>query len=721
MQYTLNEELPVITNLKLTNFKRHKELDLSFTDGLNILIGDNYKGKSSVLQGIMFALGGYSAVPGGKAVAVNDEAKNAGAELTWNMAGQVFHVKRSGSNATLSRDGEEIAKGASPVAAELAKLFGMADRRFRQLKHSAQKQTEALLTLGVAELHKIIEEISGADVVSQVIEACKVVESEAKGGLEALPEGDVPALSQQEETLRTSLLAKDRSLKDAKKQRETLQAQREAAGQALTQAQQHNAAQEAAQREIDQLSVLAAQETAAGNAAADRMAQATDAAAPLESLEIQARAAQDELNRVAGVAGAVKQAKALVGSLQARASQYGLDLEAAQDELDACPMPNGLEEAKVEVEALRDQYTAKHAEWTSLQHSAKNCACPTCQRPFEDADPQALAAKAAEAEREVQAAQGAYTNMKAALDQAVKMAADHEKAAAALVRAQEKVQENAQALTEAEASLQALGPCDEATLAELQAEVTKLQGQVTVARQARAVFDAANRECSAAQQRAQQYLDRIEALGEPEALVDTAPLAEAVQDLGRQLTEKETVVAAAEEGYRIEYGSWKEAETNLKAAKAAEEKRTQLTHRLATAGQLKKFLASNRDRYLASVWDGITSQASTFASACTDGHIARIVRKENGSFAYVEGEVERPIDAASGAQRSLMGLGVQLALDGLLPCPWQTLLLDEPAADMDTQHSLAMSSILSAEGKQLIVVTHRELDGAVAQNVIEVA
>jgi len=117
----------MLTKLKLTDFKRHKELELDLTQGLNIIVGQNYSGKSSILHGIRFVLGGYSAVPGGKAVAVRDGAKNAKGELFWEMGGSTFHMKRSGSNATLSRDGEEIAKGATPCAAELEKLFGMSD------------------------------------------------------------------------------------------------------------------------------------------------------------------------------------------------------------------------------------------------------------------------------------------------------------------------------------------------------------------------------------------------------------------------------------------------------------------------------------------------------------------------------------------------------------------------------------------------------------------
>ena len=47
-----------IKKVILSNFKRFKNLELEFDDELNILIGDNESGKSSVLLALDLALGG---------------------------------------------------------------------------------------------------------------------------------------------------------------------------------------------------------------------------------------------------------------------------------------------------------------------------------------------------------------------------------------------------------------------------------------------------------------------------------------------------------------------------------------------------------------------------------------------------------------------------------------------------------------------------------------
>ena len=75
--------------------------------------------------------------------------------------------------------------------------------------------------------------------------------------------------------------------------------------------------------------------------------------------------------------------------------------------------------------------------------------------------------------------------------------------------------------------------------------------------------------------------------------------------------------------------------------------------------------------------------------------------------------------AASGLQRSVMGLGIQIAMSQMMPSPLSSLLLDEPSADADEERSLAMSSLLAATHDQIIMVSHRQLDGAVASNTIE--
>src|SRR3972149_5505627 len=51
----------MLRKLKLQNWKSHAETELQFSKGINVLVGPMGSGKSSVLQGICFAL--FGSVP----------------------------------------------------------------------------------------------------------------------------------------------------------------------------------------------------------------------------------------------------------------------------------------------------------------------------------------------------------------------------------------------------------------------------------------------------------------------------------------------------------------------------------------------------------------------------------------------------------------------------------------------------------------------------------
>ncbi|MGB5989393.1 MAG: AAA family ATPase [Marinifilaceae bacterium] len=48
-----------VNKITIKNFKKFKELDLTFKDGVNILIGNNASGKTSILEALKILLGGY--------------------------------------------------------------------------------------------------------------------------------------------------------------------------------------------------------------------------------------------------------------------------------------------------------------------------------------------------------------------------------------------------------------------------------------------------------------------------------------------------------------------------------------------------------------------------------------------------------------------------------------------------------------------------------------
>lgn len=714
----------MLRTLKLRDFKRHKNIEVNFTPGLNLLIGGNYKGKSSILHGIRFLLGGYSAVPGGKAVAVNDEATNAAGELTWVMNGHEYHIERKGSNATLSQDGEPIAKGAKPVAAELEKLFGMDDGRFGQLKYSAQKQTESLLTLGTTKLHQIIEEISGADLVNKVADLCKVVETECQGGLAVLPETDPAALEKALAAKVTELQGLHETMTQAKAAAQVTGEEYEANRTSLQEVKDFNARMDALQQQRTQLADQLNQWRAAYNQAL--VSQESVEVGDLDAATAALAAAQAAISAYQGTAAKVNRINASIAGLEAEISKQAGRMEqltAEVDEAEAALEGVDLDSARAKLNGLSANLGGTTRELAMAQQAAHSAVCPTCHRAMEGVDPAALEAKVQSLQQAVaalQAEQRQQATVVASIEQAIN---HHKKLFGDLSLLDSSVTSLRQQLAGAQ---EALGQAvydgfEPGALPGLQHALAEAQEYRDQVQRATALAEAAAAQAAKAWVQVVSLQESLDALEEVQPVVPTEGLEAAVAKLKQALETTRYQVASAEEAYRREYAVWQRLGAEVEQAKASATQRASLAARMATAGQLRKFLLKNRDRYLSEVWQGVMARASSFASACTDGYIERIERTESGDFTYVEGGVVRPIEAGSGAQRSIMGLGVQLALSSLLPCPLDTLLLDEPTADADAQHSLAMATMLAGDGRQLILVSHRELDTAVAQNVIEVA
>jgi DNA repair exonuclease SbcCD ATPase subunit len=135
---------------------------------------------------------------------------------------------------------------------------------------------------------------------------------------------------------------------------------------------------------------------------------------------------------------------------------------------------------------------------------------------------------------------------------------------------------------------------------------------------------------------------------------------------------------------------------------------------------LLKYLRTSRDRFTQDVWAQFLVRASRFVKDCTDGRVTDLDRDEDGSFRYMEGGNWYTLAEASGCQLNLMGLAVQMALADVAPCPLNVLIADEPTDSMEEEHSLAAMVALSSCGRQVICVTHKDLDRSLFDNVHEI-
>ena len=157
------------------NFKKLGNFSAEFKDGLNIIAGENFQGKTTLLQAIEAAFFGTGVVPVKKENIPTWGQNNFKLELWFALdEGDVFYVvTRNKSTAKLIRhtsgmEPELIANGNTPVTAEIEKLLGLAARDYNLFVQSKQGESSGILTFGATALNRKVEEFAGVDMIDKV-------------------------------------------------------------------------------------------------------------------------------------------------------------------------------------------------------------------------------------------------------------------------------------------------------------------------------------------------------------------------------------------------------------------------------------------------------------------------------------------------------------------------------------------------------------------------
>jgi DNA repair exonuclease SbcCD ATPase subunit len=214
---------------------------------------------------------------------------------------------------------------------------------------------------------------------------------------------------------------------------------------------------------------------------------------------------------------------------------------------------------------------------------------------------------------------------------------------------------------------------------------------------------------------ARAKIAELQAMRPDGPVIDVTPFERAVAELGVTVADTSQTLESARYNLRSQEQALQNLVTDLERAQALADKITRYTRERQTSTRLTKYLRDNRDRFMAELWGQITAYAGAFAAQCTGGAISGVSRSADGTFRFSEDGFEDEMVTASGSQRSIMSLGIQLALDTLLPDTLGALLLDEPTADMDAEHASTLTTALANANRQIIMVSHREMDAAIAQ------
>lgn len=159
----------MIHSISMANWKRHHEKTFFFSDGLNIIKGENEAGKSLIFEAIDFALHGSVALR----LAVSAYPKNLTSILEFSIQDRKYKIHRTLKKAEMFLEDQLIASGTKAVDAEVRKTFGYSRNVFLVANYSSQDAISYLSKMKPMERKNTIDNVVGLSAVEQLITECK--------------------------------------------------------------------------------------------------------------------------------------------------------------------------------------------------------------------------------------------------------------------------------------------------------------------------------------------------------------------------------------------------------------------------------------------------------------------------------------------------------------------------------------------------------------------
>ena len=729
------------------NFKKLGNFTAEFKDGLNVIAGENFRGKSTLLQAIEAAFFGTGVVPVKKENIPTWGQTNFKLELWFALdEGDVYYVlTRNKTTAKLIRHtagiGEElVANGNTPVTAAVEALLGLASRDYNLFVQSKQGESSGILTFGATALNRKVEEFAGVDMIDKV-------QGEAQRRATSFS-GKADAKGVSEDAMAAALA----ELRLATENAQLAGTNVEAAQQALEALAPVTLEQPKAASELrtavqfaselsnsldaaERAKTVAAERVSETQARFDKLPRVCSDSLQeeLDSLQTQGTTLKEELKALQDQDGDYNRAEAKATELRAvvdtQFADYipdedGAHLDAAEAELAA------KQEARTKANELVGTTKATYDNLKSLATGAK---CPTCNRAKEDHDPAKLEAEATAAKAAWEAAQASVKTL------SIEINALHTKITAL-----------ADALFQYNSAAIAARAAEEA-LAKLTAvDKTALDQKAAAYQEVRDAWALSNQKHKAAAETNKAYTDEEKLLNQRKSELATADALVAVldqqwADLPEPPTAEEVQQAElAELEYRTATDAWKERNTNL--TNTLTSAKTTHTHQvqLQTLAQgrvddytkkneearddllqsqrynrLVQFLRTRRQEYMKDVWDTIMAVSSKLVRVSSKDSITKLTN-EDGDFHFVEEGISAPTSSASGAQKAFIGTAVKVGLARALYGSDSLLIFDEPTESCSEQYASSMAAMIASSARQVLLITHRENDQALADHIINV-
>lgn len=752
-----------LLSIVTTNFKKLGSMTADFTLGLNVIAGDNAQGKSTLLEAIGVCLFGVSMSSSKKENIPTWGQTKFEIELGFQLPCGTYSLTRNGSTAKLLRlpteagaKPEIVANGNTAVTDEVESLLGLSAKDWNLFVQSEQGSSAGILKYGAAALNRKVEEFAGVDLIDKV-------QAEAQRQA-TINTGKADAKSVDEEVLKAAEEALVAAVSTVNEANAAVRATTEA----LEQHGEFNASQPASSAAMRQALadvVTLSNKIGVAEVQVKNMQERVDEAkARLEGRSLQDEAAlraemqqarntggelavaeknlQDELAHRKAVQQDTDESDLVLDTRQVEFNADWAEFEEDEVIAEIALLDKAIPAAETELAARQEEVGKAKGAYDNLSMLSAGAVCPTCNRAKEDHDPANLAEEAEEAKQYWETRKASVAELQKGLTASKTRRTELQGKLAAYNAAAAAVDKATEAFKSNTAALAALRKAEV-----IQAELDAATAALTASREAYADLNAKLKGLTAANE---AFNADTEAL----AKADKALLANEVtlQLLNDELeampeppTDAEVRAAeVAETAYQEALNRWKEKRAELQAAvnaaalelkhcsqlrDLAEEKLTGLQADIAAAlehqvaakkySRLVQFLRERRQQYLKEVWDTILGVASKLVRTASKDLITRI-GNDDGEFQFEEEGIMAPASSASGAQKAMIGVSLRIGLARALYGKDSLLIFDEPTESCREHNAASLAAMIAGSAKQVLLITHRETDQALAENIVNV-
>ncbi len=233
----------ILDRLVLKNFKRFRNAEIFFKDGITGVLGNNGTGKSSLVQAIFFALYGVQATGIAADYVVSGFAspkEKCEVRLEFRIGGDNYTVvrtfkkgKSANHDASFYREKKLVATGVSQVETEVKRTLGMGPVDFKNTIYAGQKDLLTLLETTPGKRKEWFLRALGIDFLNTESQKVLKEQIDEKSGALQGSEGELKALTERmsaedSTSLQASVITFRQTIAEQKKQHAELQAKKTA-------------------------------------------------------------------------------------------------------------------------------------------------------------------------------------------------------------------------------------------------------------------------------------------------------------------------------------------------------------------------------------------------------------------------------------------------------------------------------------------------------------